>query len=176
MAVARVLACVALIASCRDRDEPARAAPDKPAVPSTGPAEKPAPDTVTGSIVVDGATLTPTGCRVGREAHLFVEAITPRGTLRFANAQLVWNNTLLACTKLDRSWGGGSRTNGTHYWRGMLDFVCGPVTEASEAVRPSRARDGTITGKLELECGGVTATERAQLDANREKSRDRQRD
>lgn len=118
-----------------------------------------APDVITGAIVDNGVAITPTACRVLREpisgqTVLVVEAITPRGTLRFANAQLVWKGSVLACTKLDRSWGGGSRTDGTHYWRGMLDFVC-----------------GAVTGKLELDCGGITPAERAQLDANREKSR-----
>jgi hypothetical protein len=157
------LAILLLLVGCRDEPTPKQQAITPP---TGGP-----PDVLSGMIVEAGVSITPTACRVVRETVLVVEVITPRGTLRFANAQLVWKGSVLACTKLDRSWGGGSRSDGTHYWRGMLDFVCGPVTEASEAVRPSRARDGMITGKLELDCGGITPTERAQLDANREKSR-----
>ena len=135
-----------LLFACRD-ERPEQQVLVPP--PSSGP-----PDVITGTIVDTGVAIAPTACRVVRETVLVVEAITPRGTLRFANAQLVWKGAVLACTKLDRSWGGGSRTDGTHYWRGMLDFVCGPVT-----------------GKLELDCGGITPAERAQLDANREKSK-----
>ena len=141
------LALLLVLVACRDEPPEQRTVPVPPI--RSGP-----PDVIAGTIVDTGVSITPTACRVVRETVLVVEAITPRGTLRFSNAQLVWKNAVLACTKLDRSWGGGSRTDGTHYWRGMLDFVCGPVT-----------------GKLELDCGGITPTERAQLDANREKSR-----
>ena len=141
------LALLLLLLGCRDDDAPKQQIVVPP--PASGP-----PDVITGTIVDDGVAITPTACRVVRETVLVVEAITPRGTLRFANAQLVWKGSALACTKLDRSWGGGSRTDGTHYWRGMLDFVC-----------------GTVTGKLELDCGGITPAERAQLDKNREQAK-----
>jgi hypothetical protein len=163
------IALLLVLVACRD--EPAEERDQRDQRDSVPPPRSGPPDVIAGTIVEGGVAVTPTACRVVRETVLVVEAVTPRGTLRFSNAQLVWKGSVLACTKLDRSWGGGSRTDGTHYWRGMLDFVCGPVTEASEAVRPSRARDGMITGKLELDCGGITPTERAQLDANREKSR-----
>jgi hypothetical protein len=123
-------------------------------------------DVITGSITAAGQTVTPTACRPGHAVHTFVEVLTSAGKLRFEDQQLYWNpipdavtrGDRLDCTKLDRSWGGGNRTDGTSYWRGTLDFTCGP-----------------ITGKLELDCGSITPAERAQLDGNRRSMQAEQR-
>ena len=151
MMIRRFAVAIVLLVACRDAADRAPLAQVAADARVDGP-----PDRIAGMIVVGGKPITPTTCRVGRDAHLYVETPTPHGTLRFTNATLVWNRAVLACTKLDRSWGGGSRTDGTHYWRGMLDFVC-----------------GDLTGKLELDCGGITPAERAQLDNNRTRSQAR---
>ncbi|MEJ7598099.1 MAG: hypothetical protein WKG01_09345 [Kofleriaceae bacterium] len=148
MMIRRFAVVIVALVACRDPDPvdrvPLATADARPDAP---------PDRITGSIVVEDQAITPATCRVGRDAHLYVELPTPHGTLRFANATLVWNRAVLTCSKLDRSWGGGSRTDGTHYWRGTLDFVC-----------------GSVTGKLALDCGGITPGERAQLDQGRAQS------
>ena len=82
--------------------------------------------------------------------HVFVEVDTSLGTLRFGEGKLFWDGNELACAKLDRSWGGGIRQDGSTYFRGTLVFRC-----------------GKLEGDLALSCGGITAAEAAQLDANR---------
>ena len=91
----------------------------------------------------------------------YVELVTAQGTLRFEDKQLFWarpddvsRGPALACDKLDRSWGGGQRKDGTSYFRGHLIFAC-------------RGPGGTLAGDVTLDCGGTTAEERAQLDRNR---------
>ena len=121
-------------------------------------------DVFTGTLVVDGRPVALTGCRPGRSVHTFVEVVTAVGTLRFEDQRLYWNpvpdaitrGDLLTCSKLDRSWGGGNRGDGTSYWRGTLAFTC-----------------SGYSGDLVLDCGDITATERAQLDANRKQASSR---
>ncbi|MEO8706470.1 MAG: hypothetical protein ABI867_40975 [Kofleriaceae bacterium] len=123
-------------------------------------------DVFTGTITVAGKPGAPTACSPGHSVHTFVEVVTSAGKLRFEDQQLYWNPTpgaitrgdRLECTKLDRSWGGGNRSDGTSYWRGTLVFTC-----------------GAITGDLDLDCGSITKEERAQLDANRRSMQDDQR-
>ena len=125
---------------------------------------------VTGTLSVGGEALSPLTCRPGRAAHTFVEVVSPRGILRFEDRELSWATdvnavgagTKLACTKLDRSWGGGSRPDGSVYWRGILVFEC---TLGTTAVR----------GDLDLDCGNITPEERQQLDGQRDTMRDEQR-
>ncbi len=125
---------------------------------------------VTGTLSVGGEALSPLTCRPGRAAHAFVEVVSPKGILRFEDRALFWTadvnavgaGTQLACGKLDRSWGGGSRPDGSSYWRGILVFECtlGPTV---------------VRGDLDLDCGNITAEERQQLDGQRENMRDEQR-
>ncbi len=119
---------------------------------------------VTGTLAVKGAAVTITKCRADHDVDgTYVVMETTAGALRFTNKKLWWNGddhegfapgAVLDCTKLDRSWGGGLRTDGTSYWRGTLSFDC---------------TDGphTFKGDLTLDCGNITAEERASLDKNR---------
>jgi len=127
------------------------------------------PDVLRGSISVDGEAATLTACRPGHAVHTYVDVATSKGTLRFEDGRLYWQQDSsavsrgeeLACDKLDRSWGGGFRTDGTAYWRGTLAFACrGPAT---------------IAGDLTLDCGHITAEERSQLDGNRARALDERR-
>lgn len=127
---------------------------------------------VTGSLSLEGKTVAVTKCRPDRGAGgVYVVMETPGGALRFEGKQLWWNRddkegfapgAALDCKKLDRSWGGGTRLDGTSYWRGTLAFDCsdGPKT---------------AVGDLTLDCGNITAEERASLDAQRTKMRDEQK-
>ena len=115
---------------------------------------------VTGSLSLDGKPLAIVSCRAGRGVTTYVELLTAEGKLRFEDKQLFWSKQdpgrgdKLECEKLDRSWGGGMRKDGTAYFRGHLIFACkGPV--------------GAITGDVTMDCGGITAEERASLDKNR---------
>jgi hypothetical protein len=111
-----------------------------------------------GELTVDGAPVALRACRPRHAVHTFVEVVSAAGTLRFEDQKAYWNpvpdavtrGAELACTRLDRSWGGGVRPDGSAYWRGTLDFVC-----------------GRVTAKLTLDCGGITPTERAALDDRR---------
>ena len=127
---------------------------------------------VTGTFEVKGSAVTVTKCRPDHDVDgTYVVVETPAGALRFTNKKLWWNGddpegfapgAVLDCTRLDRSWGGGLRTDGTSYWRGTLSFDC---------------HDGphTFTGNLTLDCGNITAEERAQLDKQRTEMRDEQK-
>jgi hypothetical protein len=127
---------------------------------------------VTGTLSLEGKTVTVTKCRPDRGAEgVYVVMETSGGALRFEGKKLWWNRddnegfapgAALDCKKLDRSWGGGTRLDGTSYWRGTLAFDCsdGPKT---------------ATGALTLDCGNITAEERASLDAQRTKMRDDQK-
>jgi hypothetical protein len=107
---------------------------------------------VTGTIAIDGEPAAPTACRPGYGATgTYIQIDTTRGAVRFEDKRLYLNGNPVACKKLDRSWGGGHRVDGTAYWRGMLDVDC----------------DHGIHGRLDIDCGNITAEERAQLDANR---------
>ncbi|MBA3456612.1 MAG: hypothetical protein H0T42_26215 [Deltaproteobacteria bacterium] len=125
---------------------------------------------ITGSLTVGGEAMSPLACRPGRAVHTFVEIVSPRGILRFEDRELSWSRDVnaqgagekLACTRLDRSWGGGSRADGTSYWRGTLSFECtlGPTP---------------VVGDLVLDCGNITPEERQQLDGQRDELREEQR-
>jgi hypothetical protein len=127
---------------------------------------------VTGTLSVKGEAVTVTKCHPDRGIDgVYVILETTKGALRFEAKKLYWNGddpegfrrgATLDCTKVDRSWGGGSRTDGTAYFRGTLDFDC---------------HDGPnkIAGNLTLDCGNITAEERAQLDKQRKDLQDEQK-
>lgn len=105
---------------------------------------------VTGTLSVDGAPAQLLRCRPGHTVNVFVEVDTTLGTLRFGDGKLAWQGSEQACQKLDRSWGGGIRRDGTAYFRGTLAFRC-----------------GTLTGELALDCGQISPEEGAELAKNR---------
>ncbi len=167
------IALVVLLVACGGKDEP-------PIVVDVTGSGSPT-DVVKGTLSVDGQPATLGACKPGHSVRPFVELVTSKGKLRFENQILYWNpepsaitrGAQLGCTKLDRSWGGGVRMpgDGTAYWRGKLWFSCG-------AASPGSAGSDTqvmIAGELELDCGNITAKERAELDGKREGLRDEQR-
>ena len=120
---------------------------------------------VTGTLSLDGKPLDVTQCRAGRGETTYVELVTANGKLRFENKQLFWATSgadrgdRLQCDKLDRSWGGGLRKDGTSYFRGQLIFKCrGPAGQQ-------------LAGDVQVDCGGITPEERAELDKNRDEMR-----
>lgn len=159
----RTIACASFVLlACGGKSE------DPIVVEVTGTASS--TDVVKGSFVVDGAPATLGACKPGHSTRPFVELVTSKGKLRFENQVLYWHadpnaitrGSELACSKLDRSWGGGVRMpgDGTSYWRGKLWFRC-----------ESPAK---LEGELELDCGNITPTERAQLDGKRQDLLDQQ--
>jgi hypothetical protein len=114
------------------------------------PAPLPLNADVTGTLTIDGAATKLIACRPGHAAHVFVEVETSAGTLRFGDGKLAWNGSELTCSKLDRSWGGGGRQDGSAYFRGTLAFRC-----------------DKLAGELSLDCGGITPEEGAELAKNR---------
>ena len=120
---------------------------DRPAPPPTAPE-------VTGTLTVDGTPAQLTRCRPGHAVHVFVDVDTTGGTLRFGDGALSWNGAELACAKLDRSWGGGVRRDGSAYFRGTLAFRC-----------------GELAGEVSLDCGHITREEGAELARNRAAAR-----
>lgn len=157
----RVAALVCVLAACGDASEPPDLEVLQPVRAGSG-----TPDRFTGVLAVDGKAARLEACRPGHTVHTFIEVVTSAGKLRFEDQRLYWNpnpaaitrGEQLDCKKLDRSWGGGNRTDGTSYWRGTLAFDC-----------------GALTGDLVLDCGSITAAERAQLDGNRKAMQDEQR-
>jgi hypothetical protein len=109
---------------------------------------------VNGTLVFAGSPAQLAGCRPGHAVHVFVEVDTTLGTLRFADGRLSWRGVELTCEKLDRSWGGGVRRDGSAYFRGSLAFRC-----------------GTLAGELALDCGHITPQESAELARNRAAAR-----
>jgi hypothetical protein len=126
---------------------------DEPPQPTAGSgSQRTGPnDKLTGSVEIAGKPATLRTCTPGRAVHTYVDIATSAGTLRFDNGELSLDGARLACDRLDRSWGAGARSDGTSYFRGKLDFAC-----------------GTVIGKLDLECGGLTTAERLQLESNRQ--------
>jgi hypothetical protein len=116
---------------------------------------------VQGTLSIEGKPVPITTCRAGRGVTTYVELVTAMGKLRFEDQKLFWSQQdfgkgdELSCDKLDRSWGGGMRKDGTAYFRGHLIFVC-------------KGAPGAITGDVTVDCGRITPAERAQLDQNRE--------
>lgn len=144
-----------------------KSAEDKP---KAEPARLVVPDKLSGTITRNGAPLALAKCRPGREAAIYVDLVTPDGALRFLayeGMQLFWNpapdragrGAPLACTKLDRSWGGATRPDGTTYFRGRLDFVC-----SGDA--------GAFAGAVDVDCGNISPLERKLLDDGRQRKRD----
>ena len=119
-------------------------------------------DVLQGTLRVGDAVAALVACRPGHAERVFVDVDTSLGTLRFQNMKLYWQRAELTCKKLDRSWGGGIRSNKTAYWRGSLDFDC-------------EAGGARLVGMLKLDCGMITAEERASLDANRHELQDEQK-
>jgi hypothetical protein len=105
---------------------------------------------ITGTLSVGGAPVELVRCRPGHAVNVFVEVDTTLGTLHFGDGKLSWQGSEQACQKLDRSWGGGVRRDGTTYFRGTLSFRCDKVT-----------------GDLALDCGQITPQEAAELARNR---------
>jgi hypothetical protein len=123
------------------------------------------PDTLKGSLTVGGKPAELTSCKVGHHEHVYID--TPLGRLHFEDAKLRWtprdrSEALLDCKKLDRSWGGGNRADGSSYFRGQLKFECS-------------LGDNAIAGDLMLDCGDISDAERKQLDANRQELLDKQK-
>jgi hypothetical protein len=161
--VLRVLLVLVLVAACGSKgsDDPARTR-------GSGRLSSPT-DVVKGSLSVDGQPLALVACATGHVDHVFAEVVTVSGKLRFEDQALFWNpdpaagvrGDRLDCEKLDRSWGGGNRLDGTSYFRGTLAFRCtlGKVP---------------VVGDLTLDCGNITPDERTQLDGNRKELLDKQ--
>ena len=105
---------------------------------------------VTGTLAVDGAPAQLVRCRPGHAVNVFVEVDTTLGTLRFGDGKLSWQGSEQVCQKLDRSWGGGIRQDGTAYFRGTLSVRC-----------------GKLAGDLALDCGQISPAEGAELARNR---------
>ena len=93
------------------------------------------------TLAVDGAPAVIARCRVVENARndgVALDLAHARGRLRFTRQHLYGardpgdpdNGSDLHCTKLDRKWGGGIRTDGsrTGYWQGYLDVTCDRVT------------------------------------------------
>ncbi|MBC7977757.1 MAG: hypothetical protein H7138_22490, partial [Myxococcales bacterium] len=110
------------------------------------PATSPMAPEVAGRVTVGATAATLQRCRPGHAGRVFVEVDTSLGTLRFGEGKLHWNGEEQRCDKLDRSWGGGLRQDGSAYFRGTLAFRC-----------------GTLDGELTLDCGQITPAERAEL-------------
>jgi hypothetical protein len=121
------------------------------------------PPEISGTLSFGGKAVTSMTCRPGAAAHIFVDIVTPEGTLRLEDKQLSLGGEPLVCDKLDRSWGGGRRPDHSAYWRGTLVFHC-------------RGEAGSeIVGDLVLDCGKITPEERRQLDGQRKDLREEQR-
>jgi hypothetical protein len=117
--------------------------------PSEAPPATRSQSDVTGMLTVDGAPAQLVRCRPGHAANVFVEVDTSLGTLRFGDGKLSWQGQEQMCRKLDRSWGGGIRRDGTAYFRGTLAFRC-----------------DKLTGSLALDCGQISPEEGAELARN----------
>lgn len=126
------------------------------------PDDGPRPDAVTGTLTLDGAALGIDRCVPGRTGGaLHLDLVTARGTLRYVPyqaAQVIWAGAPVPCTRLERSWGGGSRADGSSYFRGRIVLACGP-----------------LAGDLTADCGAITPEERRDLDAHRHELREDQR-
>lgn len=157
LAIASIVASAVIASGCSKREPDSDKLPAPQANLMGTVASGVVADRIDGTLTVDGAPVAITTCRPGRGVTTFVELVTAKGTLRFENKQLSWDGKLLECTKLDRSWGGGQRPDGSAYFRGTLRFAC-----------------GAISGDVTVDCGGITSTERAQLDANRQQMLDEQ--
>jgi hypothetical protein len=130
----------------------------------------PVPDKIEGTLTLDGKPLEVTRCRPGRDGTIFLDLVTAAGALRFVGGEgtkMYWNprpdsaerGAAIECSIPHRSWGGGTRADGTSYFRGELAFSC-------------RGSAGAFEGKLSADCGNITPMERSLLDESRRKKRD----
>src|SRR5262245_3941779 len=96
------------------------------------PAESPSEGAFGAILLNSRDVVEPTSCTPAfGPSGAFIVVDTPRGQLRFEDKRLFWNPDVaspeagsgLTC-KLDCSWSGGHRDNGTAYWSGMLSFDC----------------------------------------------------
>lgn len=157
-----------LLASAGCRDEASAPAAPAGSAAALPPDPPPQPDKIVGALTVDGVGQTLTTCRTGRATTTYVELVTAAGILRFENRKLWWRTdpgavtagTALDCPRLERSWGGGARADGSAYFRGRLIFDCRGV--AGPAGVP------VVRGDVSVDCGRITAAERRELDRNRE--------
>jgi hypothetical protein len=128
------------------------------------------PDKIEGKLTLDGKPLAITKCRPGRAASIYVDLVTEVGALRFLpyqSKQMYWNprpewderGLPVECTDLRRSWGGGTRDDGTTYFRGQLIFSC-------------RGAPGVLAGDVTVDCGDITPLERRLLDESRRRKLD----
>ncbi|MGN6110676.1 MAG: hypothetical protein ACTHU0_36575 [Kofleriaceae bacterium] len=168
--MSRLALLLVAVAACKG----GKRADEQPPAPSDlGSATAPtgaAADQIHGELKIAGQPVAIAACRPGRGTTTFVELVTASGKLRFEDRQLFWTadrasasrGDPLACTRLERSWGGGSRLDGTAYFRGRLVFAC-------------TGAPGAIEGDVSVDCGGITPDERRGLDANRQQMLDEQR-
>jgi hypothetical protein len=157
----RGLALVLLLVACRGEKQDA---PDR-AGPGDAAPRPVVPDAITGKLALDGKPLAITACGPGRDGSIFVDLVTAAGTLRwvaYEDHRMFWNGAPLDCGQVGRSWGGGTRPDGTTYFRGRLIFSC-------------KGAVGTLDGDVTLDCGNIDSFERKKLDENRQQSLDDQR-
>ncbi len=128
------------------------------------------PDRIEGTLTLDGKPLEVTRCRPGRDGTIYLDLVTAAGALRFVGGEatkMYWNprpdsaarGAAIECTIPHRSWGGGTRADGTSYFRGELAFSC-------------RGAAGAFEGKLSADCGNIRPAERSLLDESRRKKRE----
>ncbi|HSK00491.1 MAG TPA: hypothetical protein VK932_04590 [Kofleriaceae bacterium] len=128
------------------------------------------PDRIEGTLTLDGEPLDVVKCRPGREGTIYLDLVTAAGALRFVGGEatkMYWNprpdsaerGAAIECTIPHRSWGGGTRADGTSYFRGELAFSC-------------RGAAGAFEGKLSADCGDISPGERRLLDESRRKKRE----
>lgn len=145
------LVLVAALAACSSKKSEPPARDDAAVAPRAV-----VPDKLDGTLTLDGAPLAITACKPGRDTAIFVDLVTARGTLRwiaYEEQKVLWNGAPVACTRLTRTWGGGTRpTDHTTYVRAQLGFEC-----------------GALRGELALECGNIDPFERKLLDDSRRK-------
>jgi hypothetical protein len=162
---ALALLAIAGIAACKDK----RGGEAKPA-PGLADAGPPAPDKLEGTLTLDGKPLELVKCRPGREGSIYVDLVTAAGALRFVGGeatQMYWSpgpdgsarGVQIACSIPHRSWGGGTRADGSTYFRGELAFSC-------------RGAAGALDGKVSVDCGNISPLERRLLDETRDRKRE----
>jgi hypothetical protein len=151
--------------------KPAPADAARAAATDAAPAPTPTvPDKIEGTLTLDGEPLDVVKCRPGRDGTIYLDLVTAAGALRFVGGEatkMYWNprpdsaepGAAIECTIPHRSWGGGTRADGTSYFRGELAFSC-------------RGTAGAFEGKLSADCGNISPGERSLLDESRRKKRE----
>ncbi len=168
LGLAAVIACKGKQAG-EARPTPADAA--RAAVAPADAAPRPAvPDKIEGTLTLGGKPLEVTRCRPGRDGSLYLDLVTAAGALRFVGGEatrMYWNprpdaaerGAAIECSIPHRSWGGGTRADGSSYFRGELAFSC-------------RGPAGAFEGKLSADCGNISPLERNLLDESRRRKRE----